>query len=169
MDHPTRFQEQYKILPLKLIPITTGLLGQVSGWCRPVHIPQTPPYREARVVILWVSLLYVADSAGQQNWVFSCALLWDAATARPMSAFLLHVGLTNPFLSAWRQHFIFGLSPVICGTFSINCSLFWELHISIWLCHIVWSFTTDVFEIYPCSGNCSNGQIFIFITKWIIS
>lgn len=38
-------------------------------------------------------------------------------------------------------------ASVVCRTFSINCSLFWELHISIWLCHIVWSFTTCVWNI----------------------
>lgn len=116
---------------------------------------RTAPCTEEEVVVLWASLLCVtallrAAVQRAQLWVAEWhnqspdPLAWCSYTAGTQ----IHFSVCGSRISssAWAQ--------VICGTFSINCSLFWELHISIWLCHIVWSFTTNAFEIYPCSGNC---------------
>lgn len=86
--------------------------------------------------------------------ICSAYIVSDTTPSRPIGTFLLQSG-------AQIHSFVYGSiipssawGPVICSTFSIDCSLFWERHISIWLCHIAWSSTTNVFEIFPCSDNC---------------
>ena len=116
----------------------------------------TAAHTEEEVAVLWSHSCAWPPCCGQQCWrVLTCAWPSDTATAQTRPAQCsctagaqIHFSVYGSGISssAWAQ--------VICGTFSINCSLFWELHISIWLCHIVWSFTTNTFEIYPCSGNC---------------
>lgn len=96
------------------MPITTGVLGQVAGGCKPVPVPQTPPYIEERVAILWVPFCAWLTCAGQQNWSVQLWVAMWCSHSQTMSVFLYTSGSHIHFSvyggsipsAAWAQWFV---------------------------------------------------------------